>query len=93
MDYEPPLDPGIAPLVRHLSEHGIETFESCQGGDGHAYPSPTVRFYGGKAEGYKAASYALEAGFPIAELSRVWPLLDGELTGPYWELTLTALDG
>ena len=89
MQYEPPLDPGIAPFVHHLAESGIETFESCEGGEGHAYPEPTVRFFGGKAEGYRAVSASIEAGFAVSALRRVWPLIDGELTGPYWELTLT----
>ena len=87
-EFDPPLDPGIAPLVAALFERGVETFESCEGGPGHAYVEPTVRFHGGKAEGYCAVTYALEAGFQIAALRRVWPVLDGELTGPYWELTL-----
>jgi hypothetical protein len=91
--FDPPLDPGIEPLVRCLVSRGIETFESCEGGPGHAYPEPTVRFHGGKAEGYKAAGYALEAGFGVSALRRVWPVLDSELTGPYWELTLIALVG
>lgn len=34
-----------------LIAHGIETFESCQGGSGHSFPEPTVRFEGGLAEG------------------------------------------
>ena len=28
----------VVPFLRCAD--GIETFESCQGGDGHAYPSP-----------------------------------------------------
>ena len=67
---------------------GIETYESCEGGQGHAYHEPTVRFHGARPEGYKAVSVALSAGFQVKELKRVWPLLDGELTGPYWEITL-----
>lgn len=89
LEYDPPLDDGIEPFVRHLVAMGIETFESCEGGEGHAYPEPTVRFHGSKSEGYKAISYALEAGFSVSELRRVWPLLESELTGPYWEVTLT----
>jgi hypothetical protein len=42
----PELDPGIAPYVDALRAEGVETFESCEGGDGHAYPEPTVRFAG-----------------------------------------------
>jgi hypothetical protein len=34
------LDPGIAEYVRVLLAQGVETFESCQGGPGHAYTEP-----------------------------------------------------
>lgn len=87
-DFDPPLDAGISDLVICLVSKGIETCESCQGGTGHSYPEPTVRLLGGIAEGYKAVSFALEEGFAVSELRRVWPLIDGCLTGPYWELTL-----
>jgi hypothetical protein len=83
------LDEGIKPAVMALREYGVETIESCQGGDGHAFPEPTVRFCGGKAEGYRALSIALQCGLKVAELRRVWPILDMEPTGPYWELTFT----
>jgi len=36
------LDPGIAEYVAILCAAGVETYESCQGGDGHALPHPTV---------------------------------------------------
>lgn len=91
--YDPPLDAGIARFVEVLAAHGVETFESCQGGEGHAYPEPTVRFHGSRAEGYRAASYALEAGYKVSALRRVWTILEGELTGPYWELTLSGPAG
>lgn len=48
------LDPAIRDAVRILADAGIETFESCQGGEGHAYPEPTVRFHGERGEGFKA---------------------------------------
>ena len=92
-DFDPPLDEGIRAFVECLVGSGIETFESCQGGNGHAYTEPTVRFHGHRAEGYRAVAVALGAGFKVKELRRVWPLLDGELTGPYWEMTLTCLCG
>lgn len=38
----PRLDPGIAGAVRVLMVAGIHTFESCEGGAGHAYPEPTI---------------------------------------------------
>jgi hypothetical protein len=83
------LDEGIKPVVMVLREHGVETIESCQGGDGHAFPEPTVRFAGGKAEGYRALSVAIQCGLKVAELRRVWPILDMEPTGPWWEMTFT----
>jgi hypothetical protein len=43
MEYDPPLDPGIRRYVEVLNEAGVETFESCQGGEGHAYPCRTGR--------------------------------------------------
>ena len=91
VEFDPPLDPAIYPMVAALSGAGVETFESCQGGEGHAYAEPTVRFHGDRTEGYRAVAVAMGAGFRVASLRRVWPLLDGELTGPYWELTFTCL--
>lgn len=92
--YEPSddvqLDAGIRHAVIALRQPGIETFESCQGGPGHAFPEPTIRFHGEIADGYKAVAVAMECGLPIAELRRVWTMNDGELRGPCWELTFTA---
>lgn len=85
--YDPPLDPGIVHAVQTLQELGVETFESCEGGAGHAYHEPTVRFHGHKSEGFRALAGAMSAGLPVSELRRVWPLLDDEPTGPWWELT------
>ena len=89
MTFDPPLDPGIAKAVVALSEAGVETFESCEGGIGHAYPEPTVRFHGDQAEGLRALSVAMRAALPVRELRRVWPVLDNEPTGPWWELTFS----
>lgn len=80
-------DPGVAEYVRVLREHGVETFESCEGGPGHAYPVPTVRFHGGRGEGFGALAIAIQYGLPVGDLRRAWPVVDGEPTGPYWELT------
>lgn len=89
--FEPPLDPGIEQAVLILREAGVETFESCQGGDGHAYPEPTVRFHGERSAGWQALAVAQVKGLPVVELRRVWPVLDGEPTGPWWELTFREL--
>lgn len=87
MTFHPPLDPGIRNAVLALRAANIETFESCDGSEGHSYPEPTVRFHGDRTEGFRALAAALQAGLRVAELRRTWPVHDGEPTGPYWELT------
>lgn len=91
VDTDSPLDPGIAPFVEALRADAVETFESCEGGDGHAYPEPTVRFHGDRSEGFRALAAAQSMGLPVAALRRVWPILDDEPTGPWWELTFSRL--
>lgn len=81
-----PLDGGIAKAVHTLRSRGIETYESCEGGPGHVFAEPTVRFSGQHSEGYRAAAIALELGLPIYAVKRVWTVDDGELTGPVWEM-------
>jgi hypothetical protein len=87
LDTETPLDRWISYAVKVLREGGIETYESCEGGDGHSYSEPGVRFHGGPAEGHKALSVALTFGLPVRALRRFWSIDRGEPTGPYWELT------
>ena len=83
----PELDPGIAPYVDALRAEGIETFESCDGGDGHAYTEPTVRFSGGRGEGFRALAVALAHRFPVQSIRRYWAIIDGEPSGTDWEMT------
>src|SRR5213594_2830084 len=83
----PGLDPGIRLAVEILINAGIETFESCEGGPGHSYSEPTVRFHGERPEGFKALSVAMYDGrLKVIALRRVWPIQDGEPVGPWWEL-------
>jgi hypothetical protein len=81
------IDPGIRHELRILRENGIETTESCQGGQGHPFPEPTIRFCGGRAAGFKAVEIAITFGLKMSDLRRVWHIQDGELTGPEWEMT------
>lgn len=80
------LDRGISDAVRVLREAEVETFESCEGGEGHAYPEPTVRFHGDSPEGLRALAVAMGAELPVMELRRVWTIQDEEPNGPWWEL-------
>ena len=50
-------------------------------------PEPTVRFHGEHSEGFRALAIALQRGLPVLDLRRYWAIIDGEPTGPYWELT------
>lgn len=89
-DDDDQIDPGIRQHVEALRAGGVETFESCEGGPCHAYPEPTVRFFGDDNEGFRAYAVAVSAGLAVAQISRVWPINDGEPTGPWWELTFVA---
>ena len=80
------IDPGIEPYVQALMDHGVETFESCQGGDGHAFHVPTIRFYGKQYEGFRALGVALAIGLPVMNLRRYWDISGGEPCGPSWEM-------
>jgi hypothetical protein len=86
-EYSPPLDKGIEREVEILNEYGIETYESCEGGTGHSYPEPTVRFHGERSEGFKALAIALQNDLKPSNLRRIWNIIDGEPDGPHWEMT------
>lgn len=83
----PDLDEGICRVVQILATNGVETFESCQGGEGHAFYEPTVRFHGGHAEGFRALAIALQHGLRVSSLRRYYSIEDGEPVGPQWEMT------
>lgn len=82
------IDIGIRRAVDCLQNNGIETFESCEGGKGHAFTEPTVRFHGTPEAGWRAVGICLAHGLPVLSLRRAWYVLDGnEPTGPNWEIT------
>jgi hypothetical protein len=84
------MDPGIRDAVKILIENGIETMQSCQGGQGHAYPEPTIDFSGGYEAGFRAFAIATMFGLKVTELRRVWSVQDGEPVGPHWAMTFHA---
>lgn len=80
------IDAGIRPFVLILRSEGIETFESCEGGPGHAFPEPTIKFDGSAWAGYRAFAVAMEHGLPVLRLQRAYHVNDGQLQGPWWEM-------
>lgn len=64
------MDEGIREIVLLLRKNGVHTIESCQGGEGHSFPEPTVVFTGEKSEGYRAVAVALQHGLRVAQLRR-----------------------
>src|SRR5580704_4865893 len=74
-------------LPELLVKNGVEAFESCEGGEGHAFYEPTVRFHGSHAEGFRALAIALQHGLKVCELRRYYSIEDGEPVGPHWEMT------
>jgi hypothetical protein len=86
LEFNPPLDAGIKRAVEVLVKAGIETYESCEGGKGHSYPEPTVCFFGTPGAGYRALAVALDHDLPVKAIKRVWSIIDGEASGPFWEM-------
>lgn len=85
--FDPPLDPGIRNEVLILRAVGIETYQSCEGGEGHSFSEPTVQFHGSRYKGFMALTQAMENGLAVKDLRRVWSIEDGEPVGPNWEMT------
>lgn len=82
------IDKGILNEVLILRKHGVDTFESCEGGVGHCFPEPTIKFHGDKNEGIRVAHICLQENLPVFKIGRTFYVDDGELTTPYWELVL-----
>jgi len=49
-----PVDMGIVRAVRILRTVGIPTYESCEGGEGHGFAEPTIKFGGTLEDGWRA---------------------------------------
>lgn len=66
------IDPGILPAVEILNTHGFKTFESCQGGKGHCYAEPTVRFFGEEFDLIRAFEVCQGYNLAVLEAKRVY---------------------
>lgn len=81
------LDPQISTVVNLLRSQGVETCQSCQGGDEHSYPEPTVEFFGNECAGWRALAVALAYAMPVFHLRREWTIEAGVPVGPLWAMT------
>lgn len=66
------IDKLILPIVEILNIHGFKTFESCQGGEGHAFFEPTVRFEGDEFSLIRACEICSLYGFIVSEGRRIY---------------------
>jgi hypothetical protein len=87
IDRDSPVDLGIVRAVKILRDAGFTTMESCQGGEGHSYPEPTIVFCGGPATGWKAIGELMTYGLPIRRFGEMWSMTYGHPTGPNWYVT------
>jgi len=87
IDPSMPVDRGIVRAVRVLRDAGFVTIESCEGGEGHSYPEPTIKFQATRAGGWHALGTLMDYGFPIHRIGRMWTMTEGMPTGPEWHVT------
>ena len=86
------IDPEIVAALHALADYEIDTFSSCQGGEGHTCTMPEILFLGDDAAGLYAVWLLEAAGFRVWELSRHWDLDFGLPRAPFWRVTLRSLE-
>lgn len=85
------IDPEIAAALHALADYGIDTFSSCQGGEGHTCGMPEILFLGDDHAGLYAVWLLEAAGFRVWELSRHWDLDFGLPRAPFWRVAMRSL--
>lgn len=70
------VDEGIRDAVIILNNHGFKTFESCQGGVGHCFPEPTIRFEGDEFDLIRAYEVCKCYNLNVYEVKRVYRKVD-----------------
>ena len=83
------LDEGIRFPVRVLHAKGIDTGQSCQGGEGHAYDHPTIDLIEGASQrdGFAALSALESYGLNVRDLSLLYNITDGLIIENFWRIT------
>lgn len=85
------LDVGILFAVKVLHAAGIETCQSCQGGEGHAYREPSVDLSADASGvgGFAALAALRDYGLPVNAVSIVWDIMDGLPYSKLWRITFS----
>lgn len=66
-----------------MQDNGIEEWSSS-----HSVTEVRVSWEGDRADGWKILAEMLSRDLPVLTLRRCWRMLDGEVTGPRWEIDL-----
>lgn len=84
------LDTGIRFPVKVLHAYGFETCQSCEGGDGHSYPEPTVDLVGSAetTPGFAALHYLNAYGLDVQAVAQVWDVAHGRIHEVVWRVEL-----
>jgi hypothetical protein len=70
------VDNGIRPAVEILNRHGFKTFESCEGGNDHAFADAVVRFEGNEFDLLRAYEICECYRLCVNECKRVYRKID-----------------
>jgi hypothetical protein len=82
------IDAGIRFAVRVLHAHGIETCQSCQGGEGHCYDRPTIDMIAiaDDVTGFAALHYLQSYGLEVKNLAILWRIRNGLPYEKLWRI-------
>ena len=84
-----PIDPGIRRAVLLLRSEGVDTLESCEGGEGHPCPEPIIRFIGGARAARRAVAAAVKHSLPVMQIRYAFTVVGGTLEAPCWEMVFS----
>lgn len=79
------IDELIRPAVDLLRKYGIETIESCQGGEGHACLEPMVRFTGDEIDIIRAMDICIAHGMYVSEGRKVYRKIEDITEADNWQ--------
>lgn len=90
-DFYAGIDAGIRFAVRVLHAAGIETCQSCEGGQGHSYKEPSIDLRADgphRASGFRALSALADYGLHVRRVELVWDVVDDLPTERIWRIVL-----